>query len=118
MKLINKDQVTSVTISKEKLMKGYVFQPEKIYKLPFTNIVLSKTNSHWVYPNRYYSTYSGDELKDFIVRDSQLFRKPKVEISFTSGWRDDVVMFFNTYRKAMIWVDENLSDVPLIEVYD
>ena len=118
MELVNKNQIVKVTISKERLMKGYVFQPEKIYKIPFTNIVLSKTNSHWVYPNRYYSTYSGDELKDFIVRDSQLFRKPKVEISFTSGWRDDVRMFFNTYRKAMIWVDENLSDVPLIEVYD
>lgn len=116
MKLINKDQVVSVTIFKEKLMEGYIFQPEKISKLPFTNIVLSKTNPYWLYPNRYYSTYSGDELKDFIVRDSQLFRKPKVSISFTSGWRDDVVMFFNTYQQAKSWVDQNLSGVPLVVI--
>ena len=104
MKLINKNQVVSVTIFKEKLMEGYEFQPEKICKLPFTNIVLSKTNSYWLGPNRYYSTYSGDELKDFIVRDSQLFRKPKILISFTSGWRDDVTMYFNTYEMAKSWV--------------
>ena len=116
MKLINKNQVISVTISKEKLMEGYVFQPEKISKLPFTNIVLSKTNSLWLCPNRYYNTYSGDELKDFIVRDSQLFRKSKVHISFTSGWRDDIKMFFNTYQKAKSWVDKNLSGVPLVVI--
>jgi hypothetical protein len=118
MKLINKDQVTSVTIHNEKLMEGYIFQPEKICKIPFTNIVLSKTNSHWGYPNRYYSTYSGDELKDFIVRDSKLYRKPKVEITFSSGWRNDVRMFFNTHQKAIDWVHKNLSGVPLINVND
>jgi hypothetical protein len=118
MELVNKNQIVTVTISKEKLMEGYVFQPEKICKIPFTNIVLSKTNSHWLRPNRYYSTYSGDELKDFIVRDSQLFRKPKILISFTSGWRDDVVLYFNTYQQAKSWVDENLSGVPLVLVND
>lgn len=116
MKLINKNQVVSVKIFKEKLMEGYVFQPEKISKFPFTNFVMSKTISQWVYPNRYYNTYSGDELKDFIVRDSQLFRKPKILISFTSGWRDDIVMFFNTYQKAKSWVDKNLSGIPLVVI--
>lgn len=114
MELVNKNQIVTVTISKEKLMKGYVFQPEKICKIPFTNIVFSKTNSHWIYPNRYYSVFSGDDLKDFIVRDSQLFRKPKILISFTSGWRDDVTMYFNTYEMAKSWVDKNLSGIPLI----
>lgn len=116
MKLINKDQVVSVTIHNEKLMEGYEFQPEKICKIPFTNFVFSKTDSHWIYPNRYYSTYSGDELKDFIVRDSKLFRKPKILIAFSSGWRDDVTLFFNTYQRAINWVDENLSGVPLVVV--
>ena len=116
MKLINKDQVVSVKIHNEKLMKGYVFQPEKIYKIRFTNIILSKTKSHWVYPNRYYSTYDEDDLEDFIVRDSKLYRKPKVEITFGGGWRDDVRMFFNTYQKAIDWVDLNLSGVPLVIV--
>jgi hypothetical protein len=116
MKLINKDLIVSVTIRNEKLMEGYEFQPEKIYKIPFTNFVLSQIESQWVYPNRYYSTYSGDELKDFIVRDSKLFRKPKVSIVFSSGWRDDVTMFFNTHQKAIDWVDENLEGVPLVLV--
>ena len=118
MKLINKDQVTSVTIHNEKLMEGYIFQPEKIYKIPFTNIILSKTKSHWEYPNRYYSTYDVDDLGDFIVRDSKLYRKPKVEITFSSGWRNDVRMFFNTHQKAIDWVHKNLSGVPLINVND
>lgn len=116
MKLINKNNVVSVTIHNEKLMEGYVFQPEKICKIPFTNFVLSQTESQWVYPNRYYSTYSGDDLKDFIVRDSKLFRKPKVSIAFSSGWRDDVTLFFNTHQRAINWVDENLSGVPLVVV--
>lgn len=116
MKLINKDQVVSVKIHNEKLMKGYIFKPEKICKIPFTNIILSKTKSHWIYPNRYYSVYTEDELGDFIVRDSKLYRKPKVEITLTSGWRDDVTMFFNTYQKAIDWVDQNLSGVPLVIV--
>jgi hypothetical protein len=114
MKLINKDQVVSVTIHDEKLMVGYIFRPEKIYKIPFTNIVLSKTKSHWEYPNRYYSTYDQDDLSDFSVRNSKLYRKPKVVITFNSGWRDDVEMFFNTHQKAIDWVDKNLSGVPLV----
>jgi hypothetical protein len=118
MKLINKDQVVSVKIHNEKLMKGYIFKPEKICKIPFTNIILSKTKSHWVYPNRYYNTYTEDGLGDFIVRDSKLYRKPKVEISFTSGWRDEVAMFFNTHQKAIDWVDKNLTGVPLVVVND
>lgn len=116
MKLINKDQVVSVTIRKEKLMEGYVYQPEKVSRIPFTNIIISKTVSHWMYPNRYYSTYSGEELEDFIVRDSQLFRKPTVELTFTSGWRNDIKMSFNTFQKARSWVDKNLSGVPLIVI--
>ena len=118
MKLINKDQVVSVTIQKEKLMEGYIFHPEKIRKIPFTEIVLSKTKSHWMCHNRYYSTYSEDELEDFIVRDSKLYRKPKVEITFTSGWRNDIKLSFNTYQQAKNWVDKNLSGVPLIIVND
>ena len=118
MKLINKDQVVSVTIHKEKLMEGYIFQPEKIRKIPFTNIVLSKTKSHWLYPNRYYSTYSEDELDDFIIRDSKLYRKSKVEITFSSGWRNDVRMFFKTHQQSRSWVDKNLSGVPLILIND
>lgn len=116
MKLINKNNVVSVTIHNEKLMEGYEFQPEKICKIPFTNLVLSQTESQWAYPNRYYNTYSGDDLKDFIVRDSKLFRKPKVSITFSSGWRDDVILFFNTHQRAINWVDENLSGVPLVVV--
>lgn len=116
MRLINKDLIVSVTIRNEKLMEGYEFQPEKIYKIPFTNFVLSQTESQWGYPHRYYSTYSGDDLKDFVVRDSKLFRKPKVTITLSSGWRDDVTMFFNTYQQATNWVDENLSGVPLVLV--
>lgn len=118
MKLINKDQVVSVTIHKEKLMEGYVFRPEKLCKIPFTNIILSKTKSHWLFPNRHYSTYSEDELEDFIVRDSKLYRKPKVEITFSSGWRNDVRMVFNTFQQARSWVDRNLSGVHLIVVND
>lgn len=118
MKLINKDQVISVTIQKEKLMEGYVFNMGKITKIPFTNIVLSRTRSRWECPNRYYSVYDEDDLGDFIVRDSKLYRKPKVDITFSSGWRDDIKLFFNTYQQAKNWVDKNLSGVPLIIVND
>lgn len=117
-KKINKEQIVSVKVYNEKLYKGYVFEPEKIYKIPFTNIVWQHTYPHWTNNKSMHSTYSGDELKDFIVRNDQLIRKPYIRITFSSGWRDDVVKYFNTIESANEWIERNLSGIKFVEVND
>ena len=117
IKKINKDQIISVTLFKETLKEKYKFYPEKIVKLPFTNIVLSHTVAGWAIPGKSdYYFIDSDEMDEYIVRGDELYRRPMVKITFASGWRDDVRLYFDTFKEAKKWLKENLYDVNLIEI--
>jgi len=116
-KKINKDQIVSIRVFGEKLMAGYKFYPEEICKIPYLNIILSREPACWGKNGRNsFITYSNDDLENFIVRDSQLFRKPNVTICFSSGWRDDVVMYFSKIEDVHTWIDRNLSGIKFVTV--
>jgi len=116
-KQINKDQIISVTLFKETLKEKYKFYPEKIVKLPFTNIVLSHTIAGWSIPGQSdFYFISSSEMNEYIVRDDKLYRRPMIKIAFSSGWRDDVRLYFDTFEEVKEWVTENLYDVNLIEI--
>lgn len=116
-KKINKDQIVSIHVFDEKLMVGYEFHPEEICKIPYFNIILSHYPACWAKNSRNsFTTYSNDDLENFIVRDSQLFRKPNVKICFSSGWRDDVVMYFSKIGDIYTWIDRNLSGIKFVTV--
>jgi hypothetical protein len=117
LKKINKDKVVSVKVYDHHLKDMYIFHPEQIYKIPFTNIVLSEQPSGWSRDGyRSFFFITGEELKDYIVRNDQLYLKPRVEISMSSGWRDNVVLYFNTKELALEWVESNLEGIPFVDV--
>lgn len=114
---INKDEVVSVKIYDLHLKDKYIFHPGETCKIPFTNIVLSEQPSGWSRDGyRSFFFISGKELKDYIVRNDQLYLKPRVEISMSSGWRDDVVLYFNTKELALEWVESNLEGITFVDV--
>jgi hypothetical protein len=116
-KKLNKEHIVSVRLCDEYLKKNYEFMPEKTYKIPFTNIVWSHTLSAWSEHGRSsYFLISGSELENYIVRDDKLYLKPRVEISMSSGWRDDVVLYFNTKKLVTDWIKDNLGGIVFVDV--
>lgn len=116
-KLVNKDSIVSIRVKGEFLMENYKFYPEKIYKIPFTDIVLSYDQACWARNGRNsFITYSDDELENYIVRNDMLFRKPYVKITFNSGWRDDVTKYFTTIEEANKWVENNFNNIRFLVI--
>ena len=116
IKKINKEQLVSLNISDEKLLDEYKFYPEKIVKIPFTNIILSHTISCWAIPNKseVYSISSTDE--GYSVKNDKLYRKPFIHLVFSSGYRDDIRLYFDTFQEANNWVETTLGGIKLIEI--
>jgi hypothetical protein len=118
-KIINKDQVVSIVITEEKLKEGYNYYPERIYKIPLTNIVWSRDRAGWARHGRRSLFFVDEEdLKNYIVRGGKLYTKPQVKISMSSGWRDDVVRYFKTFEQADRWVNNHFSNIRFLIIYE
>jgi hypothetical protein len=117
IKKINKEQLVSLNISDEKLLDEYKFYPEKIVKIPFTNIVLSHTIAGWSIPNKCGLYFiSSDEMEGYSVKNDTLYRKPFIHLTFSSGYRDDIRLYFDTLQEANQWVETTLGNIKLIEI--
>ena len=110
MKKINKEQIISFVLSDEKMMEGLKFFPATRVVIPFTNIVWSESKEYWAKNKGSIWIYCDDELNDYIVRGDVLYRKPRIKLSFASGWRDDVIKYFDTKADAEKWISANDLD--------
>ena len=110
MKKINKDQIISFKLSDIKKMEGYKFFPATKVVIPFTNIVWSESTGYWATKKDSMWDQIDEDSPNYIVIDNELYRKPTIYLSFASGWRDDVIKYFDTKVDAEKWISVNDLD--------